>query len=167
MLDIDPDGPAFKLMTSWGPPVITLLVGGVLANLLYPRWQERAARNRTFNERRFAIMEEIADLFPPYVAAWRRLVQISELERTRPLSDAESERKMLFVSQRTEARDALCSALSRSQIYFSDKSWDTICSFLEWDEANSAKRLEELPEISEWRYWQDEIIRQLKLLERR
>lgn len=91
-----------------------MVVGGV---------QNRAARAKAFNERRFVIMEEIADLFPRYIAAWRWLVQISELEWTRAQNEAAAERKMAFISQRDEARDALCSALSRGQIYLSEAGW--------------------------------------------
>lgn len=159
MPDLDPDGALMKLLTSWGPPVITVIIGGALASLLFPRWQNRAAQAKTFNERRFALMEEIADLFPRYIASWRRLMQISTLEQTRPLDEAETKRKMDFVAQRSEARDALCSALNRGQIYFSEDTWGIIQSFLIWDEGNTAKRLEDLPDVSEWRSWESRILR--------
>lgn len=154
------------LVRYWGPPAITVIVGGIMASLLFPRWQNRAAQAKAFNDRRFVILEEIADLFPRYVAAWRRLIQISELEKERALSEAESTRKQTFVAQRNEARDAVCSALSRGRVYFSDESWTTIEEFLSWDEGNSAKRLGELPNIREWRQWESRILVQLKSRER-
>ncbi len=162
----DENGIASLLLRYWGPPTITVIVGGALASLLFPRWQNRAARAKAFNDRRFETLEEIAESFPRYVAAWRRLIQISELEQSRALSEEEAERKRLFVAQRNEARDALCSALSRSQIYFSEPSWDTIRKFLEWDEGNSAKRLGELPGIEEWRRWETRVLGQLRSRER-
>lgn len=161
MLDLDPDGPVFQLMTSWGPPVITILVGGTLANLLYPRWQNRAAASRSFNDRRFALMEEVADCFPLYVNAWRRLIQISTLEAQRGLSEDETDRKTGFVTQRNDARDRLFSALSRGRVYFSGETWGIISSFKTWDSMQGNKRLAELPEIEEWLEWEDRIMTQL------
>lgn len=152
------DENTMMLITSWGPPLISILVGGFLANWLFPKWQNRAAEAKSFNDRRFALMEEIADSFPAYVNSWRRLIQISMHEESNGLSEAETERKISFVTQRNAARDGLYSALSRGRVYFSTETWGMISSFKTWDSMQGDKRLADLPEIEEWLEWEDRIM---------
>jgi hypothetical protein len=159
---INPDSPAALIIRHWGPPLITIVLGGLFASILFPRWQDAYTRSRAASQHRIDLTEQIASAFTSYITAWRRLIAIAELGAERELSQAESDRLNGFVAERNEARDDLLDLCARGQLYFSDGACDSISEFVAWDEDQSTKRLNELPDIEEWRSWEKKILRRLK-----
>lgn len=89
-------------LVEWVPPLITIVVGGLIASVLIPRWQDAHARHHAREARRLALAEELARNFLRYVISWERLLIIAELEAERPegLSDEEQARKISYVVRR-------------------------------------------------------------------
>lgn len=151
-------------------PTLIAIVGSLLANIFLPRWQDRYLKRKAREERRLALGEDILALMNIYVTNWRRLIEISQyiVKRETELSavnrdDRESieaaikmaaERKAGFVAERGKTRDALMNAISRYRMYCDTKATELCNSFMNWDEAQSSKKLAELPGISEWRKWE-------------
>lgn len=161
-MKLDPNSVGYLLLSNWGPPIVTIFVGGAFASLLVPRWQARWNRDRATEERRIALYEAISEHFSMYVTAWRRLLQIARLERERNLSELERARKEDYLRSRTDARDSLICEFAKARIYFSRNSGDAIAKFVHWDEKNGSKNFGDLPDIEEWREWEDLIVENLR-----
>lgn len=159
---LDENSFLYLVLRYWVPSLLSIIAGGLFASVLIPRWQARWSKNRAQEDRRVELYETIAEHFSLYITAWRRLIEIATLEATRPLSEQEAERKQAIVAHRTEERDELLRAFSKSSLFFSAESDARIEAFLEWDECNGAKRLDELPEIDEWKRREKEILSSLR-----
>ena len=159
---LDDTSTAFLMIRHWGPSIITIVVGGICASILFPRWQAQYNRAKALGERKVALLEDIAVQFTLYIAAWRRLISIAKLERDRDLTEREMTRKDQFVQQRGETRDELLQALAKAKIYFSRQSRHQIDDFVLWDQMLGSKTLEELPPIEEWRIWEERISKCLR-----
>ncbi|MEM8547993.1 MAG: hypothetical protein AAGF46_07515 [Pseudomonadota bacterium] len=159
---LNPDSPLRLMMQYWGPPLITIILGGVFASILLPGWQEAQARARVIAEHRAKLTESLASAFARYITAWRRLIDISYLGQQRPLSDAETSRRDQFVIDRNAARDELLDLCARGQLYFSDGVAAMISEFVAWDTSQAAKSLDSLPKIEEWRKWETRILTRLR-----
>lgn len=139
---------AYIALTEWVPPLFTVLVGGLLASLLFPRWQDSYARNKAREERKLALAEELSRNMTRYVTHWNRLRTIAELEVSRAgagLSEEEFARKKGFVEARNSARDAVIDTLCSIEIYFSKEVRTIIDDFMRWDEACMSLGIDELP----------------------
>ncbi len=149
---LDENSIAYIALTGWVPPLITILLGGLLASVLFPRWQDQRARYQAREDRKLALAEELARNMVRYVASWNRLRTIAELEASRPdgLTEAEFERKKSFVEARNSGRDALLDTLCSLEIYFSSDVGAAIDDFVRWDEACLALRVDELPPREEY-----------------
>jgi len=159
---LDPESPLSMMMRHWGPPLITIVLGGLFASILFPRWQEAHTRARAMAQHRLDLTEGLASAFAKYITAWRRLIDIARLGQERPLTETEIERRNAFVVQRNGARDTLLDLCARGQLYFSDQVCDLIAAFIAWDSEQASKQLAELPEIAEWREWEKRILQRLK-----
>ncbi|MFA3915959.1 hypothetical protein [Ruegeria hyattellae] len=139
-------------LTKWAPPLITIFVGGLMASILFPRWQDRYNRHRAREDRKLALAEEVAQNMKKYIQAWNRLRAIAELEASRPdgLTEVEFERKKSYVEERSNARDELHDNLVSAQLYFSADAQAAIGDFFRWDERCSELHLDQLPERSEF-----------------
>ncbi|MGD1923522.1 MAG: hypothetical protein ACFB03_04950 [Paracoccaceae bacterium] len=160
--EISKNSIAYLVIESWGPPVLTIVVGGLFASILFPRWQAQYNRGKALGEHKIKLYEEIAEHFSLYIAAWRRLISIARLEKRRKLSEREMNRKEQFVLQRNDYRDTLISEFARAKLYFSAKSRIEIEDFMKWDEANGTKTVDELPTISEWQDWEERVVQCLR-----
>ncbi|HKK36716.1 MAG TPA: hypothetical protein VJ994_10530 [Paracoccaceae bacterium] len=157
------DGSIVQLLVRHvAPPAVTVVIGGALTYLLFPMLQAGFERTRQRHRRRGELAETIAEGFQHYIAAWRRLRAIARLERSRSLSAEERELKSSFVLQRNETRDALVASLCRCRFYFSEKAWHELDEFMDWDESQASKRLDELPPLEDWRRREERIVRCLK-----
>ena len=67
----------YVVLTELVPPLITVLLGGVLASVLFPRWQARHARYHAREDRRLALAEELSRNMTRYIASWNRLRSIA------------------------------------------------------------------------------------------
>jgi hypothetical protein len=151
------------ILKNWSPPIISVLLGGVIVSILVPRWQVRFEKSRLYDRRRLELLESIAGNFPHYVANWRRLMQISHHEFEKgQLTEGELELKARFVEERNNSRDKLFSDLSLASVYFSDTVVDLITRFSEWDQDCTALRLDELPDIGSWQEWEVALIKSMK-----
>ncbi len=145
-------------------PLVLLLVGGITAHILYPRWQDSYLRRKALTERRSALGEDIVALMNGYVVSWRRLIEAAAFLAETPKDDASDDeledlhdRVQALAAKRSEARDDLMAALSRFMLYCGRTDRAEINTFMTWDESQSNKRLEELPNIKEWRQWEDRL----------
>ncbi len=145
-------------------PLVLLLVGGLTAHILYPRWQDSYLRRKALTERRSALGEDIVALMNGYVVCWRRLLEAASFlsqSHTDEVPDAalqdQQDKVQGFAAKRSDARDALMSALSRFMLYCDRADRTEIDAFITWDESQSNKRLAELPDIKEWRQWEDRL----------
>lgn len=159
---LNPESPLSLIMRHWGPPLITIILGGLFASILFPRWQEAYTRARATAQHRLDLTEGLASAFAKYITAWRRLIDIARLGLERPLTETETDRRNAFVADRNTARDALLDLCARGQLYFSDQVCDLIAAFIAWDTDQASKRLGDLPEIAEWRQWEAKILQTLK-----
>ena len=142
----------YIVLTQWVPPLITILIGGYLASILFPKWRDSIVRTRATEDRKLALAEDLSKCLTRYLLNWNRLRTISELEMSRNtgLTEIEHERKKQFVSDRNDSRDHLIDVMASAEIYFSHEVQDAIEQFKTWDEANSAMRINELPSSSEF-----------------
>lgn len=159
---LDPESPLSLMIRHWGSPLISIVLGGLFASILFPRWQEAHTRARAMTQHRLELTEGLASAFAKYITAWRRLIDIARLGQERPLTETEIERRNAFVVQRNGARDTLLDLCARGQLYFSDQVCDLIAAFIVWDSEQASKQLADLPEIAEWREWEKNILRRLK-----
>lgn len=151
---------AYIALTQWAPPLITVLLGGLLASILFPRWQDRYARYHAREERKLALAEQLSKDMTRYVTYWNRLRTIAELEssRTEGLSDAEFSRKQAFIDSRNSSRDSLIDTLCSTEVYFSEEVQTAIDEFLRWDESCTSLRLDELPDREEYTHRRRKIL---------
>ncbi|WP_162652902.1 hypothetical protein [Lentilitoribacter sp. Alg239-R112] len=159
---IDETSITYIVLNRWLPGVITVVVGGYVASILFPKLQQNAQRNTQVREKRTEIAEEIVQYFNRYIISWRRLIQIAKLEEVRELSDDEVKRKNGFVLERNERRDLLFDKLKLCQLYFCDRTCSEIQNFVSWDEKQSSRPLEELPDLEVWRTYEVNIIGLIK-----
>ncbi|MBB4123972.1 hypothetical protein [Martelella radicis] len=139
---------SYIILKEWIPPLIAIVVGGLFASVLFPRWQENFSRNRARELRRLEILEEVSRCANRYIVSWKRLIIISkfELESGEPLEGDPLDRKKGFIEDRNKCRMDLSDALCIAEIYVSDHASDYIRKFRRWDDGISHKRLDELPD---------------------
>lgn len=135
------------LLSNWAPALITILLGGMFASVIFPRWQYAYSRARAREERKHILAEELSRSMRRYANCWNRLRSIAELEAARQggLTEDEAARKRQFVEARNAARDTLLDTLCGIDIYFSGDVRRAVDNFIAWDEACSVARLHELP----------------------
>ncbi|KZM44084.1 hypothetical protein [Labrenzia sp. OB1] len=150
--DLNQHSVIFIALTKWVPPLITILIGGLFASILFPRWQDRYTKSHARAQRRLEILEEVARWAMRYKTEWLRLIAISEHESKKPngLTKTEMDRKQQHVSDRNNARLELSDALCRAEVYFSDKALEAAAAFREWDEQIMVQQLQDLPNRQEF-----------------
>jgi hypothetical protein len=148
---------AFVVVKDWIPALITILVGGAFATLLLPRLQGRYAAKQALADKRIEFAGKLAVGFRRYIMSWRRLRQISDLEQDRQLTKEENKRKLAFVETRNQHKDELIETMYLMKPIFSSSLSRDIDIFVRWDEAQTAVRLEALPELVEWVKWEDRL----------
>lgn len=154
---------ALIMLREWAPTVFTIVFGGLFASIVIPIWQDRFNRSRALVDRKIILAERIAADFQQYITSWRRLIQISEFERQKgSLTAAESDRKGDFVKQRNDSRDSLFEGFSVLRIHYSPATVDKVEKFIQWDETKTIAELSNLPKISEWSVWKDNILASMK-----
>lgn len=151
------------LLQSWAPPLITIVAGGAFASLLIPRLQAGYNRSKLFEQKRMEAMERIAEVFPAYIASWRRLIALAEEERRAGESPERIVKlKYEIAGRRNERRDELAATIARARLYFSATFAAEARTFLDWDEGHSRSSLDALPPLSEWRAWEDRLLTQMR-----
>lgn len=158
--------PMAIVLAEWVPIALTIIIGGLFATILFPRWQDRYIKRKVLAERQQSIIEETAELLNAYTNVWRRLIEISKheaslLEDGRDIEKA-IEMKAQFVSQRAAVHDRLMANLSRAKVLVSTTQRHEISEFIEWAESMSTLTLEELPEVSAWRTWEEKLLTSLQ-----
>lgn len=156
-------------------PTILIVIGGILANHFYPRWQARQSRINAQDARRYELYEDILAQMSLYITNWRRLIEIAEFEvelrREEGSDTSQGDQKVLanriqelksrkeqIVLHRGDARDRMLDSIARLKIYASHEACDVLDDFCSWDEEQSKKRLNDLPSISSWRDWESRVI---------
>ncbi|MEL7215564.1 MAG: hypothetical protein AAGJ96_06475 [Pseudomonadota bacterium] len=149
------------------PILLTIVVGGVVANLVIPAIQRRFEINRREAERRVELRDEIAANLGLYLENWRRLLDIAVLEQARrreggALSEDEAERKRGFVQARNAHKDEWVRNLVLGRIYFSAETMAALEAFHRWDRELSSQSLDDLPERSAWDAQSEQVFAALK-----
>lgn len=165
---------AYAVFRYFLAPFLLLLVGGIAANILYPRWQDTYLRRKSAAERRGKLGEDVVSLMNQYVVNWRRLIDCAnyandclneislkedEVSQTKLQSELQFRQSKTeeAAKNRNETRDGLMSSLTRFSLYCSKKDRTVIKEFLLWDEAQAKKTLDELPKIKEWWEWEERL----------
>ena len=65
------------VLSQWIPPLISVLLGGLIASILVPRWQTDFEKARLYDKRKLELLEKISEAFPRYVVNWNHLNHIS------------------------------------------------------------------------------------------
>jgi hypothetical protein len=152
------------LTEKWGPPLISILVGGVVAQIVLPRLQASFNRTKLFDEKRVLVMEELAEVFPTYIANWARLISMAQAERASGgvLPPHLKQKKDEHADDRNRARDELLSLIARARLYFSDPVEEEMANFLAWDKRYVSATLDELPAVEEWTRWERRILNAMR-----
>lgn len=150
--DLNQHSVLYIALTKWAPPLITILIGGLFASILFPRWQSNFSRNKAREERKLEVYEDVSKWVNRYRVCWKRVVIIStyEANQTDGLDEAQSARKQNFLEARNDARLELSDAMCRAELYFSDSALEIVKEFRKWDDALSSLRLQELPSSAEF-----------------
>jgi hypothetical protein len=135
----------------WVPPIITGVLG-FAAGIYTTHRGDVSAERQLYLTRRVSQAEAVAINFDQYAENWRRLIQIATFEKEKgSLDEEETRRKNGFVTARNAARDKLFGALGALELYFGPKVLEKAGEFRRWDDAQTIKRLEDLPLLEEWR----------------
>lgn len=156
------NSPLAIALAQWVPAGITIVVGGVFASILLPRWQNANARFHAREARRLAIAEEMAKNMERYILSLNRLLIISRAECGNPLSDAEIRRKEGFLDARNKHREALRDSMCSISLYFSSRSEIMIRKFNEWDDASVNLTVDKAPPIDQWRTRGERVMSQIR-----
>jgi hypothetical protein len=151
------------ILKEWIPPLVSVLLGGLMASILVPRWQAKFEKGRLYDKRRLELLEKISESFPLYIVNWNRLIHISlhELKKGN-LTPDETLRKQGFIENRNNTRDTLISSLNASRIYFSSRTECLIEEFYHWDNECSVMRIGDIPEINAWWTWEKKLLSAMK-----
>lgn len=165
----DESSVGYILLRFWGPALLTIVLGGLFASIIFPRWQDRYIRRKSFEERRLSLREALLVSLDAYITEWRRLIQCAEYEEglrsdcsgeglsARERADLEARLDAAHgntadrARSRSTARDELMRTIALYRGYCDPATGRHLSVFAEWDEAQSRKRLNELPPIAEWR----------------
>lgn len=142
--------------------IISVGVGGFAVSLIVPRLQHSWQEAKYLLEKRRELAEQIVLSFGAYITGWRRLRVLASKEMSSGLTEIEKARKEEALGDRRDARDRLFGSLRLARIFFDTKTVQAINEFTSWDEMQTSKKLEELPELQEWRYYERKIFDQIK-----
>ena len=155
------------ILVEWVPVLLTIIVGGLFATILFPRLQDRYLEKKLGEERRQKILEEVAELLRVYTTAWRRLIEISSHELTLTKEGRDTSHlqkyKARIVQQRTDTHDKLMSCLAKANLVLPKEQRAEISQFVDWAESTSTLTLDELPNVEEWRNWEERVVSSLRL----
>lgn len=146
-----PNGSLVEIvLVEWAPLVFSLIVGGVLANILFPRWQAKIQRAKDLAQRRRELCEEVIQAFESYISNLSRLYSFSfstTVEQKSepqgiPDNDNAFSRQQEYVRNRDESKDRLYTAFALSALYFPSSVTSEIEQFKVWNKGWA-------PELSE------------------
>lgn len=164
---IDEHSPLYIALNEWAPVFFTVVIGGLFAVIIFPRWQDRYLNRKTIYDNRVKISEKASELLNSYTTIWRRLIEISHYEKKAHELGGDlasvRQRKEEYVRRRTEIHDDLMACLARAKIYVTEEQQRDISEFVRWAESLSTLTLEELPDIVEWREWEDRLSAKLRV----
>jgi hypothetical protein len=152
----------YIVLNAWVPAFVTVILGGFVASIVVPGIQRRYQRYQMRLDKKTELCEGTAKAFGRYIVSWRRLRQISELERQRALTPEEADRKRGFVAERNSRRDDLFDCLRVCRLYSSQEVCSELVRFMAWDGQQSAIPLSDLPPLDDWRRWEGQLIGMLK-----
>lgn len=133
------------LLNEWTPVFLAGLVSFATA------WFFKSLeRNKYYKDKRIERADQTISHFSVYIEYWRKLMLIAELAANRELSDNEAKRLERYVAERDEAKQELTACLATLSLYFGSDVIKVAKQFSDWDKEQAAKRLDELPDISEW-----------------
>jgi hypothetical protein len=150
-----PKAPSSDKPDNWFKPLaapIFTAVLGLVSGLAIASFNNSAIDTRFYREKQAVVADGIARNFAVYIENYGRMVKMRRHWADRRREPTEEE-KLVFktaVEQRNTARDALCSAFEASGLYFDEDLNALNRAFREWDEKQSTKTFDQLPEMTEW-----------------
>ena len=135
-------------LNRWAPVLLAGLISFTTAWIM-----KSVERSRHFKDKRVDRADQVISDLSCYIENWRKLRFIAQLKAERELTEEEQARLNRYVSNRDEAKHELISSLNTLQLFFPDNVVLEARAFQKWDSDQSIKRLDELPEMSEWEHW--------------
>jgi len=83
-------------------------------------------------------------------------------DQNREPTDIENRRFLSYVKGRDEARIELFSAFNRLDLYFSSGAIKDVNRFRKWDQKQTVKTIDSLPDIEEWQNYSQRILSNLR-----
>lgn len=141
-----------------------LAVGfGYFTGSLIEQQKFQLEREKFLLEQKLRVWAACAKHFSDYITNWDRLRKIATSEKqVASLSPDERTRKNRYVNDRDAARVALQAALWEASLIYGEPARKPIETYFEFDREQAAKRLEELPSVSQWEHHRDEILNALR-----
>lgn len=131
--------------------IIAIIAGGLSFGAA---WILRGVdRSRAFKDKRIEHAESTITNFSQYIESWKRLITIATLQIERELSDEEKERMERYIKARDDSKHFLIAQISTLPLFFDFRVVSEFDKFKKWDNDQSVKRLNELPDIEEWEKW--------------
>ena len=133
------------LLNKWTPALLAGLISFATA------WFFKSLeRNKYYKDKRIERADQTISHFAVYIEYWRKLMLIAELAADRELTENEAKRLERYVAERDEAKQELTACLATLSLYFGSDVINVSKQFSDWDKEQASKRLDELPDISEW-----------------
>lgn len=151
------------MIEHWVPTLVTGLFG-IIIGLSVTLFKAEVSDNRFFLEKQSSTADNVASEFSIYVENWRRIIKLKQyvIESKRNPKKQEIQRLRVYVAHRDKARDKLFSALDSLSLYFDESTSNIASDFKKWDELQSTKTVADLPNLSEWKQIQMNILKAMK-----
>lgn len=150
------------ILSKWVPSLITILIGGLVASVLIPRWQSANARHHAREARKLELLEQFSQNCSRYLVSLNRLYTISKAETLQPLNEKETARKDGFVADRNRYRESIHDNICSLSIYFETDTEDLLKEFILWDRNAVNLPIDQAPLIIEWSQRIDSIVAHLR-----
>lgn len=152
-----------SIIKQWGPPVLGAMIGSI-GGVGLSSYNSNISKNRFFLEKRVIVADNIATEFSKYILNYKKLINYHnnfDERKSKKNYPTNEEREAFFktITNRDNSKLALFSYLDTARLYYSDKTSDLIASYQAWDDGQSTRTVENLPDINEWRTWQNKILR--------
>ncbi|WP_446812186.1 hypothetical protein ACH50O_23190 (plasmid) [Methylomonas sp. 2BW1-5-20] len=137
-----------SVISKWAP---TLLAG--IISFFTAWFLKSIERDKYYKDKRLERADQTISNFSVYIENWKKLISIAKLAKDRELTENEQKRLERYISERDAAKHQLSSQLATLSLYFDKDVIDIAKQFRAWDQEQSIKRLDELPDYSEWEGW--------------
>ena len=149
---------------AWTKSIFTAIIG-LLSGMMLASYDADISDNRFFLEKQAKSADQVANEFSRYVVNWGRVITLKNhvTSEKRPPTAEENSRFTSSLLARNDAREKLFAAFDLLSLYFSPDSIAMVDAFRDWDQEQSMKTIEHLPNLDEWRRYERNILAELRL----